>query len=353
MGKVVIRPDSGDPVEMVILLNYLIHKTFSKDKPIDNYVINEQKNIVFPSHIGLLQGDGIDFNNTAKILSEMLKRNMSPSNVIFGSGGGLLQKWNRDTLNFAIKATKAVRYVNNVEIPIAKEPITAPGKASKVYDEMMNAFKKACGANEESDNVVYEWKKNSNKSLLKEWKKNSNKSLLKEWNFDEIRTKLDENIKNIFNLEKSGYLINHINEEFKKNDKNLDGRIQFLWDNMPLFANDTEYTTLEKKLKEKLKEKLSENNNLQIEVDKYFKENKGKIGLNIAYENIVTKKNVNVNENDINWLDYAIDISLASMANTMKTDKNDKKVICQIINVIKEKDSIKKKTEKFQEMNKC
>jgi hypothetical protein len=47
-----------------------------------------------------------------------------------GSGGGLLQRnLDRDTMKFAFKASNAI--VNGESIPIAKQPITDPGKMSK------------------------------------------------------------------------------------------------------------------------------------------------------------------------------------------------------------------------------
>ena len=53
----------------------------------------------------------------------------SADNIAFGSGGGLLQKVNRDTQKFAIKCS-AVE-IDGVWHDVLKDPITDPGKRSK------------------------------------------------------------------------------------------------------------------------------------------------------------------------------------------------------------------------------
>ena len=53
----------------------------------------------------------------------------SANNIAFGSGGGLLQKMNRDTQKCAFKCSLAT--VDNKDIDVFKDPITAPGKKSK------------------------------------------------------------------------------------------------------------------------------------------------------------------------------------------------------------------------------
>ena len=53
----------------------------------------------------------------------------SSDNMAFGSGGGLLQKLNRDTQKCAFKCAMAV--VDGEEREVFKDPITDPGKKSK------------------------------------------------------------------------------------------------------------------------------------------------------------------------------------------------------------------------------
>ena len=53
----------------------------------------------------------------------------SADNVTFGMGGGLLQKLNRDTQQFAFKCAEVV--VKGVARDVWKDPVTDPGKVSK------------------------------------------------------------------------------------------------------------------------------------------------------------------------------------------------------------------------------
>jgi len=52
---------------------------------------------------GVIQGDGINLKTLKEILDAALKKGYSAENCVFGMGGGLLQKVNRDTMSFATK----------------------------------------------------------------------------------------------------------------------------------------------------------------------------------------------------------------------------------------------------------
>jgi nicotinamide phosphoribosyltransferase len=77
-------------------------------------------------HIGIIFADHIDAPMIDKICSKLVVHNFAINNVIFGSGGALLQKMNRDTINAAIKLSEVT--VNGQIIPQCK---TTPGKESK------------------------------------------------------------------------------------------------------------------------------------------------------------------------------------------------------------------------------
>ena len=57
------------------------------------------------------------------------RREISASNIAFGSGGGLLHKVNRDTQKWAFKCCNAV--VNGRAVDVRKMPVTDVGKRSK------------------------------------------------------------------------------------------------------------------------------------------------------------------------------------------------------------------------------
>jgi nicotinamide phosphoribosyltransferase len=90
---------------------------------------NGQGYRVLPPQVRVIQGDGIDFVMLGKILDAVLAAGWSADNIAFGSGGGLLQKLNRDTQRFAFKCSSIL--VGNEERDVYKQPVTDSGKVSK------------------------------------------------------------------------------------------------------------------------------------------------------------------------------------------------------------------------------
>lgn len=121
-ATLVIRPDSGDPVQVVSLA---LEKLMAKF----GYQLNSKGYKVLPPYIRLIQGDGISLTSIDAILAEMQRRGLSADNVAFGMGGELLQKVHRDTQKFAMKASAAL--VNGQWRDVYKDPITDQAKRSK------------------------------------------------------------------------------------------------------------------------------------------------------------------------------------------------------------------------------
>lgn len=121
-GRLVIRPDSGDVLEVILRLLSILEKTFGT-------TINEKGYKVLNPKVRLLQGDGVDAEAIEMILNAMQKNKWSADNIVFGMGGGLLQKMNRDTLKFAFKCSYAE--IDGKGKAIFKDPITDSGKKSK------------------------------------------------------------------------------------------------------------------------------------------------------------------------------------------------------------------------------
>jgi hypothetical protein len=84
---------------------------------------------MLPSYVRLMQGDGIDVAMLANICGHLELFGWSVDNVAFGSGGGLLQKVNRDTQRCAYKCSWAE--VDGVARDVQKNPISDQGKKSK------------------------------------------------------------------------------------------------------------------------------------------------------------------------------------------------------------------------------
>lgn len=119
---VVIRLDSGDPLKVMLKCLNILEDCFG-------CTIDGQGRKYLPSHIQIMQGDGITRNSLGTILGGLVLNNWALSNVAFGSGGGLLQDCNRDTQRFALKSSWAE--INDKIVPISKNPRTDPTKVSK------------------------------------------------------------------------------------------------------------------------------------------------------------------------------------------------------------------------------
>lgn len=121
-GTVVIRPDSGDPPTVVCQVLDILGEAFGATTNAKGYR-------VLDPHIRVIQGDGIDYSMLGQILEATKSRGWSADNLAFGSGGGLLQKLNRDTLKFAFKCSSVT--VSGQEREVFKQPVTDNGKRSK------------------------------------------------------------------------------------------------------------------------------------------------------------------------------------------------------------------------------
>lgn len=121
-GTLVVRPDSGDPVTVVL-------KTVQKLAEHFGTGLNAKGYRVLPPCIRVIQGDGVSLASIRAILENLKQHGYSAENLAFGMGAELLQKVNRDTLKFAMKAS-AVQ-INGEWRDVYKDPVTDPGKQSK------------------------------------------------------------------------------------------------------------------------------------------------------------------------------------------------------------------------------
>ena len=121
-ATVVIRPDSGDPVEVLPKMFNILGETFGYTKNAKGYkVLN---------NVRLLWGDGINQLSIRSILGVVVDlHGWSADNIAFGMGGALLQQLDRDTQKFAMKCSAAL--INGEWVDVFKDPITDQVKASK------------------------------------------------------------------------------------------------------------------------------------------------------------------------------------------------------------------------------
>jgi nicotinamide phosphoribosyltransferase len=170
-GTVVIRPDSGDPVEIV---------TESIERLMEKFGFRENSKgyRVLPDFIRVIQGDGINPDSIADILAAMKAKGQSADNIAFGMGAALLQKVNRDTQKFAMKASAIC--INGKWRDVYKDPVTDPGKRSKA-GRLALVEQKGRLTTVRQENI------REDRNRLVEVFRNG--ELLQEWNFEQIRSR--------------------------------------------------------------------------------------------------------------------------------------------------------------------
>lgn len=129
-GTVVFRPDSGELPEIDLEVFKELARVFGTE-------INAKGYHVLPSQVRMIQGDGIKWRQHEKewrhtvedILLAFRHNGISADNIAFGSGGGLLQDFNRDTQRMAIKCSAQFR--DGIWHDVYKAPATDTSKSSK------------------------------------------------------------------------------------------------------------------------------------------------------------------------------------------------------------------------------
>lgn len=117
----VVRPDSGEPAEVCVYIAKSLMKTFGSTVNSKGYNVLQG--------VRIIQGDGVNFRSISEILDALEKEGFASENMVFGMGGGLLQKVNRDTLKFAMKTSYVI--VNGEGRPVKKTPVGDTSKTSK------------------------------------------------------------------------------------------------------------------------------------------------------------------------------------------------------------------------------
>lgn len=121
-GTLVVRPDSGEPKDVVLKVISILGDKLG-------YTTNAKGYKVLDPHIRVIQGDGVNYHSIGEILDNLKAHGWSADNVAFGMGGALLQKLDRDTQKFAFKCSCAT--VAGTDRDVFKDPVTDSGKRSK------------------------------------------------------------------------------------------------------------------------------------------------------------------------------------------------------------------------------
>ncbi len=122
-GRLVIRPDSGDPIQTNLAAVRLIAERFGSEQTSSGHKRLHDS-------VRILQGDGMRLESIDALLTAAAAEGWAAENWVFGMGGGLLQAGvHRDVQRFAFKASSAV--VNGERREVFKRPATDPTKNSK------------------------------------------------------------------------------------------------------------------------------------------------------------------------------------------------------------------------------
>jgi nicotinamide phosphoribosyltransferase len=191
-GKVVIRPDSGDPV-LIICGDpnapegspehkgsvQLLWETFGG-------TVSEKGYKLLDSHIGLIYGDSITIHRCTEICERLEKAGFASTNVVFGIGSYTYQYVTRDTFGFAMKATYGE--VNGQGREIFKNPKTDDGtkKSAKGMLRIDGENNVVTGMTDSATNE--QEMEGMLKTVFKDGK------LIKDWKLSEIRSLIFEQL---------------------------------------------------------------------------------------------------------------------------------------------------------------
>lgn len=120
-ATVIVRPDSGNPPDIVLEVLQRLEEKFGS-------TVNK-KGFKVLNNVRVIQGDGVNQDSINDILKNATDHGYSASNIAFGMGGALLQQINRDTQKFAYKCSEVT--IDGKGVPVSKNPVTDPGKKSK------------------------------------------------------------------------------------------------------------------------------------------------------------------------------------------------------------------------------
>lgn len=130
-GKVVFRPDSGDPVKIIVG-----DPESPEGSPANRGAVQclfdifggtqtSTGHVTLDSHVGLIYGDSITLDIAQRIIAGLEAKGFSSGNIVFGVGSWTYQHVTRDTFGTAIKATFGT--VNGEDRAIFKCPKTDDG----------------------------------------------------------------------------------------------------------------------------------------------------------------------------------------------------------------------------------
>lgn len=199
-GKLVIRPDSGNPVDILCgTVEYFNEATTPEEKGVVQLLwetfrgtINERGYKTLDQHIGVIYGDSITLERADEIFTRLERKGFTSDNVVFGAGSYFFQgNVTRDTFHSAMKATWI--QVNGEGFDMMKDPITANGSKKSATgrlavlrnaDNELTLVEKATPQQEEKSELQTVWKDGQ---------------FVRKQAYAEVRELLKEEIKRVYN----------------------------------------------------------------------------------------------------------------------------------------------------------
>ncbi len=185
-GKVVIRPDSGDPV--LIICGDPNGSSPEVQKGVIELLwdvfggqVNSKGYKELPPYIGAIYGDSITLERAKNICEGLKAKGFASTNVVLGIGSFTYQYNTRDTFGFAMKATYGE--VNGEGRAIFKDPITDDGTKKSAKGLML--VSRENGQYQLQDNV--DWATEQTGALQEVFRDGK---MLKTWSLAEIRANI-------------------------------------------------------------------------------------------------------------------------------------------------------------------
>lgn len=192
LDKVVIRPDSGDPANILCGDPNAIEGSPAYKGVVEllydvfGGTVNAQGYKLLDSHIGAIYGDAITIERCTDICERLKAKGFASVNVVYGIGSYTYQYNTRDTLGFAMKSTSVT--INGEERAIFKDPVTDDGVKKSAVGRVAVHKNNSTGALEIYDNGRAADSNTHSENLLTPLFENG--KLLKEITLAEIRNKL-------------------------------------------------------------------------------------------------------------------------------------------------------------------
>lgn len=204
-GRLVIRPDSGDPVHIIAGYKHEDFETWQEQTEVQDRMsstaewvgayqvlwdifggtVNEKGYKVLNPKVGIIYGDSITLERQKEIYKRLEERGFAATNLVLGVGSYTYQYKSRDSLGFAMKATWC--QVNGEGREIFKDP--------KTDDGTKKSLKGLICVQGDGDKYVAEdqvSKEQEEKGYLQTVFEDG--KLVKEWTLSEIRSAVDRSI---------------------------------------------------------------------------------------------------------------------------------------------------------------